>query len=393
MQRFRFVAGVLSSVGLLACDTFDSAPERKPNSPDTTPMLPPQPPPADTTHPLPQNCGAVFDRDGDGVTIVDISRCEPGTFVTDPSLQDCDDADSAHHEAVIASLDGDVDGYGGYGTSWKCKGALPHGYVTKTGDCDDADPRVHVLKYPDEDGDGQGRVARCATCVAEDAPGFGTGMDDCDDHDATRYFGAPGEVAYDGVDTDCDGRDVPWIVNDDGDELPSFDEQPWCDGPILAITAIGASDLIDRGVSLQVTNVGTRAVTNAELVLLSESTLKSWKIPDLEPGAIYEAPHTYMIGDHQAWFEYASAENPTGMNTGNTAAETSGHSAAPAPDVSPRLPRDGGALALQDGGHALETNPPTESASPDASAPRIDEARCKLLALPLEFEVILPSVP
>jgi hypothetical protein len=208
---------MLSGLGLLACDTFDAAPERKPNAAETTPMLPPQTEPPDTTHPLPQNCGEEFDRDGDGATVVDVSRCSPGTAVTiDPSLQDCDDADSAHHQAVLASLDGDGDGYGSYGTSWKCEGALPNGYVTKLGDCDDSDPLAQVSRYPDEDGDGQGRAARCATCVAEDAPGFGTGMDDCDDRDAARYFGAPGEVAYDGVDTDCDGRDVPWIVNDDG---------------------------------------------------------------------------------------------------------------------------------------------------------------------------------
>jgi hypothetical protein len=154
-----------------------------------------------------QDCDGAddFDRDGDGrrhpsaggVTAPDCDDDDPATFPGAPDPwydgvdQDCGGNDDFDRDGDGAPLDVD---------------------------CDDLDPTVRPglddIPYDgvdtacngdaDEyDADGDGFVP----AVFLDLAPVGTPADpDCDDTDAATYPGAPGEVPYDGIDTDCDGR-------------------------------------------------------------------------------------------------------------------------------------------------------------------------------------------
>lgn len=63
-----------------------------------------------------------------------------------------------------------------------------------------------VCSYLDSDGDGFG--ASPVSCGPQVPQGYVLQNGDCDNERASRYPGAP-EVPGDGIDQDCDGRDLP----------------------------------------------------------------------------------------------------------------------------------------------------------------------------------------
>ena len=150
------------------------------------------------------------DGDGDGVTEQD-GDCDdqddgvfPGARETcDGYDQDCDgDVDEDPLNALIWYLDGDGDGIGGEASSG-C--APPDDAVSTGGDCDDGDPGIPGVEVAydgvDQDCDGSDLVD-----VDGDGYGGGKGGEDCDDADDAVFPGAE-ETWENGVtDNDCDGE-------------------------------------------------------------------------------------------------------------------------------------------------------------------------------------------
>ncbi|MDP2305625.1 MAG: putative metal-binding motif-containing protein [Pseudomonadota bacterium] len=195
------------------------------------------------------------DADGFGGPSVEVDACEaPAGHVADAT--DCDDADATvspeagercgggdedcdgeidEADVVDATTwyrDDDGDGFGD-DDSPETSCAAPDGYdLALGGDCDDGEAEVHpgapdavgdsvdadcdgvVTCYLDADVDGH---AGSGTVDSSDRDcrdtGEGSTVSDCDDTRADTFPDAP-EVAYDGVDQDCDGADV---VDVDGD--------------------------------------------------------------------------------------------------------------------------------------------------------------------------------
>jgi hypothetical protein len=198
--------------------------------------------------------GATYwiDEDGDGYGYTHESQrvCAPpsGWVAVDG---DCNDADPAVHPGATEEcngLDDDCDGEvdvgvaegdpwyadrdgDGYGDpdAMELVCGRPSGYVADDTDCDDSDAAVfpgaeELCNGVDDDCDGEadeGLPGDVATWYTDaDGDGYGdpaTGVDaceqpsgtvadntDCDDTDPRAYPGGP-EVAYDGVDGDCDG--------------------------------------------------------------------------------------------------------------------------------------------------------------------------------------------
>jgi len=193
-----------------------------------------------------------FYADTDGDAYGDLSTttddCSaPSGYVSDST--DCDDTDSAIHPGateVCDSEDNDCDGdvdegltttyyadsdgdsYGDLGsTTDDC--SAPSGYVSDSTDCDDTDSAIHpgatevcdsvdndcdgsidegvtITFYADADGDAYGDATSTIDDCTEPS-GYVSDDTDCDDTDATVYPTAP-EVAYDGIDQDCDGDDL-----------------------------------------------------------------------------------------------------------------------------------------------------------------------------------------
>jgi len=186
---------------------------------------------------------------------------------------DCNDADAAIHpgaaevcdsvdndcdgtidEGVGATYYADVDGdtYGNASSSMLAC-SLPAGYVTNATDCNDASASIHpgatevcdsvdndcdgsidegvtTTYYQDADGDAYGNaLVSSAACSAPS--GYVADNTDCDDTDATVHPGAT-EVAYDGKDNDCDGRQ---------DEMLAASESSWTVVGTTASQAIGTS--------------------------------------------------------------------------------------------------------------------------------------------------------
>lgn len=94
------------------------------------------------------------------------------------------------------------------------------GQTIAQGDCDDEDPSIY-LGAPEICGDGidqdcDGKDLDCDD-ADEDGDGYSVNEGDCDDHDPLRNPGRL-ETCGDGIDQDCDGRDLPCEeVDHDGD--------------------------------------------------------------------------------------------------------------------------------------------------------------------------------
>ena len=143
--------------------------------------------------------------------------------------------------------DGDGDGFGAGASVLACPG---DGWVANDADCDDGDARVHpgafdipgddldqdctgLLRcYIDEDGDGYGTDQFKLTAACDES-GVTDVSGDCDDTDPAVHPTAP-ELIGDGIDQDCDQRDL-CFVDDDGDGFGTGAVRPGssdtCDQP------------------------------------------------------------------------------------------------------------------------------------------------------------------
>ncbi|MFH1465398.1 MAG: putative metal-binding motif-containing protein [Pseudomonadota bacterium] len=154
-----------------------------------------------------------------------------------------DDEDTRVSGQTTWYADGDLDGYGVPGSALTaCE--QPTGYITTSGDCDDADPEIHpgvtevcdgvdqdcdgtaddsaidaLTWYRDLDGDGYGDPATTSTaCTAP--TGYTSDASDCDDLRPTVHPGAT--ETCDRADQDCDGlidedAGSTWYLDGDGD--------------------------------------------------------------------------------------------------------------------------------------------------------------------------------
>lgn len=153
------------------------------------------------------------------ILVLIVAACRsPGDAKVEETAGECTfymDSDGDGHGADTLTDTGDCD-------------LPPDGFVARSGDCDDEDPRVNpdaaeqcdgldndcdgqadeallTTWYQDADGDGYGDSAVDA-CTAPDA-GWTTTGGDCDDTDGGIYPDAV-ETCGDGVDDDCDGADT-----------------------------------------------------------------------------------------------------------------------------------------------------------------------------------------
>jgi len=187
--------------------------------------------------------GKVSGDDTGGTSLVFVDEDRDGHLAED----DCDDNDYQVYpgapelcDAKDNNCDGEIDeGYDGDGD-----GAFPMDECAHGTDCDDNDP-----SRPDEEIAYDGIDQDCDGSDLDDIDGDGFvgqagGGSDCDDEEATVHPGAD-EVAKDGVDQNCDGFD---LYDGDGD---GYDDEAFggedCDDDD-ALVYPGALDWMNDGV-------------------------------------------------------------------------------------------------------------------------------------------------
>ena len=137
-------------------------------------------------------CEYFYDGDGDGYgdPTTGLATCTPPVgYVFDNT--DCDDDDADTNPAADEYCDGHDD---------DCDGST-----------DEYDAVDATQWWTDTDGDGFGDPTTVQTACSQPSGTISVG-DDCDDSDDTINPGAE-EVCGDGVDDDCDGADLPCILN------------------------------------------------------------------------------------------------------------------------------------------------------------------------------------
>ena len=173
-----------------------------------------------------------IDNDGDGYPVSSLLQCPRpvhGFLLSElKGTTDCNDADAAVHSLQTFFRDADGDGYGGTTPTTAC--SAPAGYVTRGGDCNDANPAVNpgaaevcdgmdnncdgsiddgrqLTFYRDADGDGYG--SNVATILACTPPaGYVSTGGDCNDANPLVYPGSPTpaiKTSFTKVDASCYG--------------------------------------------------------------------------------------------------------------------------------------------------------------------------------------------
>jgi hypothetical protein len=164
------------------------------------------------------NCDGAFgsvDGDGDGFsacTDCDDTRADANPAAAETCNGADDDCDGVLDEPDAADaqafhLDADLDGFGDGATAVTAC-AAPSGYVSDASDCDDDDDGVYP-SAPEVAYDGLDQDCDGGDLCDQDLDGFGAcaGEDDCDDLDTEAFPGAD-EIVGDGIDQDCDGVDA-----------------------------------------------------------------------------------------------------------------------------------------------------------------------------------------
>jgi len=235
------------------------------------------------------------DADGDDVPAsVEPTLCGPADAVPEGAASpsspwrgtaDCDDSNPEVGWLLYPDADGD--GVRGSTELTLCVPEGQGGVSSPYGlDCDDTDPTLARWARRDEDGDGYGGLE--GECVPDSLPsGYAWEPDDCDD---TRPDVHPHAVETwdDEADLDCDGRNDPGV--DCGgqpcSELVSVRAD--CEQADLTVTAaINRTDpCLDGEWQLVVANRGTVAVQQFTLELQGPDGDLAFDLPDsLEPGA------------------------------------------------------------------------------------------------------------
>ncbi len=240
-----------------------------------------------------------LDGDGYGDDATAIESCStPTGYVLLGG--DCDDSDAGINPGATETCDGvdedcdgvpdngvsyfdswpdvDSDGYGDASASATNDCALPSGFVTNDGDCDDLDSSInpgatetcdgvdedcdgvpdngvsYFDSWPDNDGDGYGDAGASATNDCVLPTGYVTNDGDCDDVDASVNPAAT-EICN-GDDDDCDGmaddgltfRD--YYADDDGDGYGvTSTSTNACSAPSGYVTASGDCDDTDASIN------------------------------------------------------------------------------------------------------------------------------------------------
>ena len=184
----------------------------------------------DTKEADPSSGSGVVDADGDGATAeVDCDDADPAVHPgADELCNEIDDncdgvVDEAGGDGTAFYRDLDGDGYGD-GTVSQQACTAPDGFVSESGDCDDARSDVYPGAIEEDCTDPVDYNCDGSTGYA-DLDGDGTpACDDCDDTDPeVNPYAA--EICNDGVDDNCDGSaDEPgsvgeqmWFADTDGD--------------------------------------------------------------------------------------------------------------------------------------------------------------------------------
>ena len=159
-----------------------------------------------------------IDQNCDGVDLVDVDGDEFNSVLVGGS--DCDDSDISKWQILQGYNDSDGDGFGSGNLLSVCSGSnLSKIFVSVSGDCNDGDalvnPNITEIAY-----DGIDQNCDGVDLVDVDGDGYNSilvGGSDCDDSDYVINIGAI-EVPYDGIDQNCDGVD---LVDVDGDGFNS----------------------------------------------------------------------------------------------------------------------------------------------------------------------------
>lgn len=129
------------------------------------------------------------DADGDGYGTSEVIGYSSTNAIVGASLNstDCDDNNATNYRILSVYRDADADGYGSGAPVVQCIGsALPSGYVTFGGDCNDSNGSVYLNQYIDADGDGFGAGTPVACTNSNPQVGKSFSNADCNDADSNK---------------------------------------------------------------------------------------------------------------------------------------------------------------------------------------------------------------